>query len=152
MIDPKRLILNSNQRAFADEYFRTGNKKRSAMTVYGASEANAGQFAAQVLKSDKVRAYLASKAYSAAERIEGLAETADSDSVKLAANKDILDRAGYKVPEDVAPPTQGNTYNILFSAEARADVAAIEEIIKARLTGAPPPDYDEPPQAPHRAF
>lgn len=39
-----------------------------------------------------------------------------------------------KREDDTPKSTAGNTYNFLFSAETQADVKAIEEKIKARLT------------------
>lgn len=146
-VDPALLLLTPRQKAFADSLLAGKTKKASALRAYNTTPEAASQVANEIMKSDKVRAYLAERSYSAAQRIEGIAaDPNEPGATRLAANKDILDRAGYKARDDEqAPAPAGNTYNILFSPEAREDVARMEAIIKARLTGAPAPVYDEEP-------
>ena len=57
--------------------------------------------ARSMMRREKVIAYIARHAHGAAERVIELSRTAESESVRLDANQDILDRAG------VMPPKEG---------------------------------------------
>ncbi len=70
------------------------------MVVYNVKNLRtATSVASEVLAKPDVRAIIDSYAAKSAERIEQLADGARSEYVKLEANKDILDRAGYKAIE-----------------------------------------------------
>lgn len=126
--------LTKKQKDFADGYINTGNGVQSALQAYDTEDyGTAAIIAHENLQKPKVKEYLESNAGRAAEIVFELAETSEVDSVRLNAAKDILDRTGHKVPDEVPKVSSVNTYNFLFSAETQADVKAIEDRIKARL-------------------
>lgn len=90
-------MLTKKQKAFADDYLETGNGTKSALKTYDTdSENTAAMIASTNIRKPKIMEYLASKAESAASEIFKLSVGAKNETVKLNANKDILDRAGYK--------------------------------------------------------
>jgi hypothetical protein len=62
----------------------------------------------QLLHSPDIRSYLQLMASGASQRVEELSMNAKSEQVRLLANKDILDRAGYKATDRVDITTQGD--------------------------------------------
>lgn len=104
-----------HQLAFAKDVIETNfeNITASYRRAYPkASEKWASQEAYQLMRNPHIKALieqiqqdLRSKfillAPAALERLEDLAENADSEKVKLEANKEILDRAGLKAPDKV---------------------------------------------------
>ena len=92
--------LTKKQKGFADDYLDTGNGTQSALKNYDTeSSKTASVIAAENLVKPNVIAYLEENADGAASRIVELSKSADMETVRLNANKDILDRAGYKPPE-----------------------------------------------------
>ena len=90
-----------------EKYLETGKKGASAIKAYdlgskGGSDTQekliqvAGAIATENLKKPKVKQYLEDNAEGATLRIVELSKKAKNEAVKLNANKDILDRAGYK--------------------------------------------------------
>ena len=104
-----------SQLAFAKDVIETSfdNITESYRKAYpNASAKWASQEAYQLLRNPKIKALIEqlqqdmrSKfvllAPSALHRLEDLAENADSEMVKLQANKEILDRAGLRAPDKV---------------------------------------------------
>lgn len=86
---------------FANEYLKTGNGTQSVLAVDPeiTTPESAAVKASRLLRNDKVRDYLESKAELAAVRMQELMEQADNLGVAYNATKDILDRAGYKPVE-----------------------------------------------------
>lgn len=126
--------LTKKEKGFADNFIESGNGVQSALKVYDTTDySTAASISSENLNKPKVKAYLESKAEKAAEFIFQLAESSEVDSVRLNASKDILDRAGFKVPEPEVKPTSTNTYNFLFNTEAQADIRKLEDNIKAKL-------------------
>lgn len=127
--------LTKKQKDFAKAYLETGNGRQAALKAYDTDSPNtAGALASENLTKPNIRAYLESKAEKAAEFVYELAEGAENETVRLNASKDILDRSGFKVPE-IVPPVSTNvtTYNVIFSAEVREKVQAMDAQIKAAL-------------------
>lgn len=95
--------ITKKQKDFADKYLETGNGTQSALKSYDIQgkdpEKIASVIAVENLGKPSVQQYLEEHAEGAIERIVELSKTAENESVKLAANKDIADRAGYKAPE-----------------------------------------------------
>lgn len=90
-------ISTKKLKKVADEFLATGDKTNSVKKILGTeSSSTALKQADNILNRDLVRNYIESKAMRAAERIDILAETSDNAQVQLAANKDILDRSGFK--------------------------------------------------------
>lgn len=100
--------LTKKQKEFANEYLETGNGTQSALKVYNTDkESTAAVIAHENLRKLKIQEYLADKAEVAASNIYELANNAENESVKLNANKDILDRAGFKPTDKTDITTNG---------------------------------------------
>lgn len=92
--------LTQKEKKFADTFIDTGNGTKSALVAYDTEDENtAAVIASRTLSKDKVQNYIHSKAEKAAEIVFTIAQHGDSDGVRLAASKDILDRAGFKPTE-----------------------------------------------------
>lgn len=95
--------LSKKQKIFADHYLETGNGTQSALKAYEiegkAPAKTASVMAVETLASLSVMQYLQDNAKGAASRIVQMSIEANNEAVKLNANKDVLDRAGYKPPE-----------------------------------------------------
>src|SRR3990167_7387263 len=87
--------ISKKQKAFADEYIKTGNGQHSALKA-GYNVVNpktAAVIATENLSKPNVIEYLKGQAQAAAERINELSIKAKNETVRLNANKDILDRS-----------------------------------------------------------
>ena len=105
--------LTKKQKDFADEYIETGNGTKSALKAYNVKpnkeegngktkeESTAGNIATMNLTKPNVIEYLKAHAKQASSNIIELSNTCDNPTVKLNANKDILDRSGFKPAEKV---------------------------------------------------
>lgn len=75
----------------------TGNGTQSALKHYDTKDyKTAGVIATENLKKPSVQALIEGYAEKAAKNIQTLAENAENETVRLNANRDQLDRAGYK--------------------------------------------------------
>jgi phage terminase small subunit len=107
--------LTDRQKKFAEAFLELSNGTKAAIEA-GYAGAGAHTGASRLLKNVKVKGYLeglqkerreriqsrlVGMAEKAAEMMFELATTADSESVRLSAIKDILDRAGYKATDKV---------------------------------------------------
>jgi phage terminase small subunit len=124
--------LNPKQLIFLQEYLKSGNGKHAAIAA-GYSERSAESQASRMLRDAKVKQYLnkkeanldrdlreifvedAVKAYEVLKEIMLKPDAMDKD--RLAAAKDLLDRAGYKPVEKIAANVDGEqklsvTFNI----------------------------------------
>ena len=100
--------LTKKEKEFADEYLATGNGTRSALKAYDTeSERVAASIASENLTKPDIRAYIEQHASGAMSRIVELSYSAENETVKLKANQDILDRAGFKPTDRVDVTTQG---------------------------------------------
>lgn len=89
--------ITKNQKDFSDKFLETGNGTKSALEVYDTKNENvAAVIASENLRKPKVIEYLEGNALGASSRIVKISKTAKNEAVKLSANKDILDRAGFK--------------------------------------------------------
>lgn len=92
--------LTKKQEGFAKDYLETGNGTQAALNNYDTEDENsAAAMASKLLRKDKIRAYLEEKSETAASMIFQLATSAENESVRLNASKDILDRGGFKPVE-----------------------------------------------------
>jgi phage terminase small subunit len=92
--------LTKKQKEFADEYLATGNGTKAALKAYDTEDENtAAHIASDNIRKAKIIEYFQSKAEVASHNIYKLANEANNENVKLNANKDILDRAGFKPTE-----------------------------------------------------
>lgn len=124
--------LNPKQLIFLQEYLKSGNGKHAAIAA-GYSERSAESQASRMLRDAKVKQYLnkkeanldrdlreifvedAVKAYEVLKEIMLKPDAQDKD--RLAAAKDLLDRAGYKPVDKIAANVDGEqklsvTFNI----------------------------------------
>lgn len=115
MTEEKTWEPTEHQLAFAKNVVETNfeNITESYRKAYPKASAKwAQQDAHQLMRNPKVKALIEqiqqdtrSKfvllAPAALERLEDLAENADSEVVKLKANQEILDRAGFRAPDKV---------------------------------------------------
>lgn len=89
--------LTKKQQGFVKDYLETGNGTQSALNNYDTDKPTvANAIAVENLQKPSIREYLESKSIVAVENIYKLANEAENEAVRLSANKDILDRGGYK--------------------------------------------------------
>jgi len=100
------MIRTEKQQKFVEFYVMTGNAKKSAiMAGYSAATAEVNgpklrkQLSAEI--DQETRIAIAHHAATSVKNLVDLANNAESETVKLQANKDILDRAGYKPTDRV---------------------------------------------------
>lgn len=90
--------LTPKQEVFANSFLNTGNASEAAMKAYKPRKrATARSIGSENLTKPSIRAYLDDMASEAASMVYKLSQSARSESVRLNASKDILDRTGYKV-------------------------------------------------------
>ena len=107
--------LTKKQKKFCDKYLETGNGVKSAEEVYNTKNYNtAGVMANENLKKPKIKEYLESKAEICANEVFRLSQKAKNEAVRLNANKDILDRAGYKPTEKKDITSGGEKLNAVL--------------------------------------
>ena len=117
---------------FVMHYVSNGGNATQAAIACGVSETSAGTIGHRLkirLMEDIEEAQKeALKGYSskALSQIQALAESAVSEKVKLDANKDLLDRAGWK-PIDKAHVTQTNDWENSSSEELEAELASYHQ-------------------------
>jgi hypothetical protein len=90
--------LTPKEKGFCDDYIETGNGSEAARRNYNVANpynSTARVIASHVLSRPHIQNYLEGMAEGAISRIEQLSIGAKNESVKLSANKDILDRAGW---------------------------------------------------------
>jgi len=98
--------LTKKERDFAVDYIDTGNGTKSALKVYDTKDPNtAGVIAHGNLRKPKILAFLSRIATDAVSRMEELSKSATSEAVRYAANKDILDRAGFQPTQKIQDET-----------------------------------------------
>jgi len=94
----KTVDLTPKQAKFTVEYLETGNATEAAMQVYKPRKrATARSIGSENLTKPNIRAYLDKVASDAVVVVYKLSQRAKSESVRLNASRDILDRAGYFV-------------------------------------------------------
>ena len=104
------LLMTERQDKFIDIYSKTGNATQSAIEA-GYSEKTAKQkgYALKNLLrkeiNEQTQKVLADHVPSSIKWLSELAETSESDSVRLGAIKDLLDRSGLKPVERIEQTT-----------------------------------------------
>jgi hypothetical protein len=121
------MIRTEKQEKFVEYYVMTGNAKRAAiMAGYSAKTAEVnGSIMRKKLSAEIAEATRNALTHHAAMSVKNLVElanNAESESVRLQANKDLLDRAGYK-PTDKLEQTV--TYDDKTTDELKAELASI---------------------------
>ena len=113
---------------FVMHYVSNGGNATQAALACGVSEASAGTIGHRLkmrllndidgAQKETLKSY-SSKAFN---QIQDLAESAVSEKVKLDANKDLLDRAGWK-PVDKSHVTQANDWETATTEEIETELA-----------------------------
>jgi phage terminase small subunit len=104
------LLMTERQDKFIDIYSKTGNATQSAIEA-GYSEKTAKQKGYELKNllrkeiNEQTQKVLADHVPSSIKWLSELAETSESDSVRLGAIKDLLDRAGLKPVERIEQTT-----------------------------------------------
>lgn len=92
--------LSPKQSGFVRDYLETGNGTQAALKNYNIRGRNKENIAAAIAKENltkpQIKEVLEDAAQGAMARIIQLSMEAENETVRLSANKDILDRAGYK--------------------------------------------------------
>ena len=116
--------------AFVREYVRNGGNATQAAVSCGVSDTSASTIGYRLknrlgMEIDaEQREMLKGYAPKAFQQIQNLAENAESENVRLKANSDILDRAGYR-PIDKSEITQMNEYEHMTTEELQAELDAL---------------------------
>jgi len=101
-INTKDIKLTRKEDKFIAWILAGKTNTQSALDAYDTTDySTAWAIASQNLKKIKIMAYLQQISTWAVKRIEQLSKTAKNEWVKYTANKDILDRAGYKPVDKV---------------------------------------------------
>ena len=115
---------------FVREYVNNGGNATQAAIAVGVSQASASTIGYR-LKSrltkeidTEQKAQLRGYAPKAISQIQSLAEKAESENVRLKANADLLDRAGWK-PVDKQEITETSAIENMSDEEIEAELAAI---------------------------
>ena len=115
---------------FVREYVNNGGNATQAAIAVGVSQASASTVGYR-LKSrltkeidTEQKAQLQGYAPKAIHQIQSLAEKAESENVRLKANADLLDRAGWK-PVDKQEITETSAIENMSDEEIEAELAAI---------------------------
>jgi phage terminase small subunit len=115
---------------FVREYVNNGGNATQAAIAVGVSQASASTVGYR-LKSrlpkeidTEQKAQLQGYAPKAIHQIQSLAEKAESENVRLKANADLLDRAGWK-PIDKQEITETSAIENMTDEEIEAELAAI---------------------------
>ena len=99
-------MLTDKQNLFVEHYIKTSNAKQAAIMA-GYSEKTAQVMGSKLKKqfreeiADRTRTRLMDGAGMALYTILDLVKNSTSDTVKLAAARDLLDRSGYKPTEKI---------------------------------------------------
>ena len=93
--------LTKKQKAFADNYIESGNRTDAVFKAKYKVKNNhsARSIGSENLTKLDIRAYIEKQAPGAMSRIVEISIKAKNEAVKLNANKDIVDRAGFKPVE-----------------------------------------------------
>jgi len=112
---------------FVREYVDNGGNATQAAIAVGVSQASASTVGYR-LKSrltkeidTEQKAQLRGYAPKAISQIQNLAENAESENVRLKANADLLDRAGWK-PVDKQEITEANAYENMTDEELQKEL------------------------------
>jgi len=120
--------LTPKEKGFCDDYLDTGNASEAARRNYDISDPNGSTtrvLGNHVLNRPFVQSYLEGMAEGAISRIENMSKTAKNESVKLSANKDILDRAGFSAVSRTDLTTQGDKLNFYTDEQIKRAAAEI---------------------------
>jgi len=97
MARTQNFSIHPLHKKFADFYLNHGNATEAAVKAYGIKNRSyASVKAHRLIRNAKIKRYMDGSAITAVDSIVDIALNAKSSTVRLRANQDILDRAGYK--------------------------------------------------------
>jgi phage terminase small subunit len=120
--------IEDRDESFVEEYVANGGNATQAAIVCGVSEASASTVGHRLknrLGSEierELRTSLNRLAPQAINRMKELAEQASSEQVRLSANKDLLDRAGYKPTDKSEITTEDKSVKKMTTEEIKASL------------------------------
>ena len=126
---------------FIDEFINNGGNATQAAKTVGISEASAStvgyRLKNRLVDEIEVEQKEALKGYAtkALHQIQTLAETAVSENVRLKANSDLLDRAGWK-PIDRSEVTEVTDLQNMTTEELKAELDALYKADGKKLVDA----------------
>ena len=125
--------LSKKQKGFVKDFLATGNAVRSVLNNYDTKDYNtAAVIGNENLNKPNIQALIESYAEKAAQNIYELANNAEGEPVKLSANKDILDRAGFKPIEK----SESKTTNINIDIKKQEELQVVaKQVIKTLRDG-----------------
>ena len=131
-IQDKQEQSENRDRIFVEAYVQNGGNATQAAIESGANESSASTVGYRLKRrlqgriNDEQKAALKGYSSNALTNIQTLAETAVSEKVKLDANKDLLDRAGWK-PVDKSEVTEVNSWETASRAELEAELLGYQQ-------------------------
>lgn len=118
------------QKGFVKDYLETGIASVAVKKHYNVkNDETARSIGSENLTKPNIQALIESYAEKATENIYELANNAKGEPVKLAANKDILDRAGYK-PVD---RSESKNINLTIDATKRESIKQLASKVLKEL-------------------
>jgi phage terminase small subunit len=125
-------VATKKQRGFAKDYIESGNGTQAALKNYDTTSKDvAKSIASENLTKPNVRALIDGYAIEATMEIQSLGKTAKNEAVRLNANKDQLDRAGYN--------TVDKTMNVNVEVDAPLIIKQLNEKLNALYRGTDKP-------------
>lgn len=122
--------LTKKQQGFVRDYIDTGNGTQAALNNYDTdSEESASTIASENLRKVSIRQAIDLHAKDAESMVYKLSQTAEAETVRLGASKDILDRAGFKPIEK----TQTLNVTVTLDEKSLAIARKYEEELKSQL-------------------
>ncbi len=115
--------MTLKQKHFVNEYLATGNWTKSAMSSYNRNYNTSHAIACENLQKPTIKEYLNTIAMKSLLNIEAISEKAKSESVRLTANQDILDRAGFS--KKLTVESQNNTQINIYKDMKDEDIQKI---------------------------
>ncbi len=120
---PKGNKLTKKEKAFADEYIKTGNGTQSALNVYDTdSYHTAWGIASNNIKKPKIRAYLDDKGDKAWEVIEELM-CSEKEDIRLSSAKFIYEHVHWKATQKSISITKNVNVTEDMTNEQRKKIA-----------------------------
>lgn len=127
--------LTPKQKRFVKDYLDTGNGTEAALNNYDIQGRNKENIAASIasenLTKPNIVKAIENEAGGAFSRVVEISKSAENEAVKLSANKDILDRAGYKPGDKIDLTTKGE--KITLTSEHMEIAKKYEEELKKQL-------------------
>ena len=126
---------------FVDEFINNGGNATQAAKTVGVSDGSAStvgyRLKNRLVDQIEVEQKEALKGYAtkALHQIQTLAETAVSENVRLKANSDLLDRAGWK-PVEKSEITEINDLQNMTTEELQAELDALYKVDGKKLVDA----------------